>query len=77
MKNDTSFESQPGSDTNKIVTSRPRRSTRGNHRVPLSEFQIPEIQPKAHKAYDNLARRNTKTQPDLTKLQTLEKIFLL
>ena len=41
--------------------------------MPLSEFQILETQPKARKAYDNLARQKTETQPDLTRLQTLEK----
>ena len=56
-----------------IVMPRLGGSTHGNRYLPLSEFQILETQPKARKAYDNLAHRRTETQPDLTRLQSLEK----
>ena len=55
-KNDTRVLKTNGSDTNKIITPRPGQSTRGNRRVPLSESQFFETQPKTRKVYGNLAR---------------------
>ena len=41
----------------------PKRLTRDNRHVPLSEFQFSEIQSKARKAYDILARLKNGTLP--------------
>ena len=40
----------------KYVTLRPRRSTRGNRRVSLTESQFFETQPRTHNASGILAR---------------------
>ena len=64
LKNDTRVLKINGSNTNKIVTFQPGGSTHGNCRVPLNESQFLETQPKARKAYGNLARlKNGKPNP--------------
>ena len=51
---------QRGNDVNVMgVTSRPEGSRRGNRRMPLSEFQFPEIHLRTRKVYDILARLKT------------------
>ena len=51
----------------------PKKSIRGNRRVPLNRSQFLETQSKARKAFDILARLNNDTPPILESSLDLKK----